>query len=130
MDEDSLERNTEYQNIVTVFSQIVRVGKVTAVNYDKRIARVKFPDLGYTSDWIPVLISQDTTPDYKYTDPQWTEFDTEDKEPQDGDTCYVPHKHKIIRKPYMPVIGDQVLCLYEPVRNGRGFILGGIQTWQ
>ena len=86
--------------------------------------------MGYTSDWLPVLISQDTTPDYKYTDPQWTDFDTEDKEPQAGETRYVPHKHKIIRKPYMPVVGDQVLCIYEPVRNGRGFMMGGIQPWQ
>ena len=74
MDEDSLGRSTEYQDLGTVFAQLVRVGTVTDVNYDKRIARVKFPDLGYTSDWLPVLISLDVSPDHKYTDPQWTEF--------------------------------------------------------
>ena len=113
-----------------MFDRLVRVGTVTDTNYDKRIARVKFPDLGYTSDWLPVLISLDTTPDYKYTDPQWTEFETEWKGTRAGDPDYVDHKHKIIRKPYMPAVGDQVLCIYEPVRNGRGFILGGIQPWQ
>ena len=77
MDEDSLGRNTAYQDASTVFDRLVRVGTVTDVDYNKRIARVKFPDLGYTSDWLPVLISLDTTPDYKYTDPQWTEFETE-----------------------------------------------------
>ena len=64
MDEDSLGRSTEYQDLGTVFAQLVRVGTVTDVNYDKRIARVKFPDLGYTSDWLPVLISLDVSPDH------------------------------------------------------------------
>ena len=50
MDEDSLGRSTEYQDLGTVFAQLVRVGTVTDVNNDKRIARVKFQDLGYTSD--------------------------------------------------------------------------------
>lgn len=94
MDEDSLGRNTAYQDMGTVFSGFFRLGFVTDANNDKRIARVKFEDLGYTSDWIPVLISQDFI------------------------------------KPYMPKKGEQVLCIYEPVRNGRGFILGGIQPWQ
>ena len=126
MDEDSLGRSTAYQDTGTVFDRMVRVGTVTDVNYDKRIARVKFPDLG----WLPVLISLDVSPDHKYTDPQWTEFETEWKGSRAGDPDYADHKHKIIRKAYMPVVGDQVLCLYEPVRNGRGFILGGIQSWQ
>ena len=130
MDEDSLGKNTAYQDVSTVFDRIVRVGTVTDANYDKRIARVKFPDLGYTSDWLPVLISLDTTPDYKYTDPQWTDFETEDQIPQAGETRYAPHRHRITRKPHMPIVGDQVLCIYEPVRNGRGFILGGIKPWQ
>lgn len=124
--EDGLTRDTEYQELATVFAQLVRVGNVTDVNYDKRIARVKFPDLGYTSDWLQVLISLDTSPDYKYTDPQWTEW----KGTRAGDPDYVDHRHKIIRKPYMPVVGDQVLAIYQPIRNGRGFILGGIQPWQ
>lgn len=92
MDEDSLGRNTAYQDMGTVFSSFFRLGFVTNVNNDKRIAQVEFEDLGYTSDWIPVLINCD--------------------------------------KPYMPKKDEQVLCIYEPVRNGRGFIFGGIQPWQ
>ena len=34
MDEDSLGRSTEYQDLGTVFAQLVRVGTVTDVNYD------------------------------------------------------------------------------------------------
>ena len=73
MDEDSLGRSTEYQDMGTVFSSFVRLGFVTDVNNDKRIARVKFEDLGYTSGWIPVLINRDFIPDYDV--PQRTEFE-------------------------------------------------------
>lgn len=30
----------------------------------------------------------------------------------------------------LPRVNDQVLVLYEPIRDGRGFILGGIQPWR
>ncbi len=111
---------------------IVQLGTVTAVDESKRIAKVWFDALGIQSDWLPVLISGDRIgSDVKeWSETQWTEFETEDKGERTGDPDYVDHKHKIIRKPYMPVVGDQVLCIYETVRNGRGFILGGIQPWQ
>lgn len=124
MDEDSLGRSTEYQNMGTVFSGFFRLGFVTDVNNDKRLARVKFADLGYTSGWIPVLINRDFIPDYDV--PQRTEFE----EGGSGAAAYESHKHDLIIKPYMPKVGEQVLCIYEPIRNGRGFILGGIQPWQ
>lgn len=124
MDEDSLGRSTEYQNMGTVFSGFFRRGFVTDVNNTKRLARVKFADLGYTSGWIPVLINRDFIPDYDV--PQRTEYEAGGS----GDAAYERHKHDLVIKPYMPKVGEQVLCIYEPVRNGRGFILGGIQPWQ
>lgn len=124
MDEDSLGRSTEYQNMGTVFSGFFRLGFVTDVNNVKRLARVKFADLGYTSGWIPVLINRDFIPDYDV--PQRTEYEAGGS----GDAAYERHKHDLVIKPYMPKVGEQVLCIYEPVRNGRGFILGGIQPWQ
>lgn len=30
----------------------------------------------------------------------------------------------------LPKVNEQVLVLYEPIRDGRGFILGGIQPWR
>ena len=116
-----------------ILSSLVRIGIVTDRKMDKRLARVLFPDLGITSDWLPVLISQDVTPDdipREYDDPQWTEFETEDKIPQAGETRYVPHKHKILRKPWMPKVGDEVLTLYLPVLDADGFVLGGIKQWR
>lgn len=116
-----------------ILSGLVRVGTVTDRKMEQRLARVWFPDLGISSDWLPVLISQDVTPDdvpREYDDPQWTEFETEDKIPQAGETRYVPHKHKILRKPWMPKIGDEVLTIYLPVLDADGFIVGGIKRWR
>ena len=116
-----------------ILSGLVRVGTVTDRQMDKRLARVWFPDLGMSSDWLPVLISQDVTPDdlpREYDDPQWTEFDTEDEILQAGETRYVRHKHRIVRKPYMPKVGDEVLTVYLPVMDADGFIAGGIKRWR
>lgn len=124
MDEDSLGRSTGYQDMDAVFSGFFRLGFVTDVNNDKRIAKVEFEDLGYTSDWIPVLINRDFIQDYDV--PQRTEYEAGGS----GEQAFESHKHDLIIKPYMPKKGEQVLCIYEPVRNGRGFILGGIQPWQ
>lgn len=116
-----------------ILSSITRVGTVTDRKMEQRLARVYFPDLDITSDWLPVLISQDVTPDdvpREYDDPQWTEFETEDKIPQAGETRYVPHKHKILRKPWMPKVGDEVLTVYLPVLDADGFVVGGIKRWR
>lgn len=106
---------TNYQNNDLLFSTIVRVGTVTAVNNDKLLAQVYYNDLDLSSGWIPVVKRIDYVPDYDV--PQETEE-------------AAGHKHEVKIKPWMPKVGDQVLCLYEPVRDGRGFVLGGVQAWQ
>lgn len=113
-----------------ILSGLVRVGTVTDRKMEQRLARVWFPDLGISSDWLPVLISQDVTPNYEYDDPQWTEFETEWKGTRAGDPDYVDHKHKILRKPWMPKVGDEVLTVYLPVLDADGFIVGGIKRWR
>lgn len=109
---------------------IVREGKVTAVNNEKRIAKVWFDALGIESDWMAVLINRDVIHYYPYDVPQWTEYETEDKGARAGDQDYVDHRHKLIIKPYMPKVNDHVLVLYFPVFNGDGVILGGVQPWK
>lgn len=66
----------------------------------------------------------------EWNETQWTEFDTEDKGARAGDPDYVDHRHKLVIKPYMPKVGDQVLAIYIPIFNADGFILGGIKPWQ
>lgn len=116
--------NTQYQDMETVFSALFRVGIVTAVDNEKRLARVKFQDLGFTSDWLPVLINRDFIPDYDV--PQRTEYEAGGS----GDAAFERHKHDLVIKPWMPKVNEQVLTAYEPVRNGNGFVLGEIQPWR
>lgn len=111
---------------------IVREGTVTAVNESKRIAKVWFDALGIQSDWLPVLINRDRIGSEVTTwdETQWTEYETKDKVPQAGETRYVPHKHKLVIKPYMPNVNDKVLVLYFPIFDGDGVILGGVKPWR
>ena len=100
---------------------IVREGKVTAVDNGKRIAKVWFDSMGIESDWLPVLITRDFIPDYDV--PQRTEFEAGGS----GDPAFASHKHDLIIKPYRPKVNDLVLVLYFPVFNGDGVILGGVK---
>ena len=103
---------------------IAREGKVTALNNDKRIAKVWFDALGIESDWLPVLITRDFIPDYDV--PQRTEYEAGGS----GDAAFESHKHDLIIKPYMPKVNDMVLVLYFPIFNGDGVILGGVKPWR
>lgn len=105
-------------------ADIVREGTVTAVNNDKRIAKVWFDALEIPSGWMPVLITRDFIPGYD--GPQ----QTEEKAGGSGEAAFDSHSHPLIIKPYMPKVNDKVLVLYFPVFNGDGVILGGIQPWQ
>ena len=103
---------------------IVRVGKVTAVNTSKHIAKVWFDALKIESGWMPVLINRDYLPGYG------TAQRTEYEQGGTGSAAFESHKHDITIKPYMPMINDMVLVLYVPVFNGDGIILGGVQPWR
>lgn len=81
---------------------IVREGTVTAVNKDKRLARVWFDAMGIPSDWLPVLVNGVSFLDYN-----GRQID-----------------------PWLPKINDKVLVLCFPVFNGDGVILGGVNPWQ
>lgn len=82
---------------------IIRVGKVSAVDAAARKARVRFDDIGVTSEWMPILT---TTP-----------------------TAVViieGEERHISVMPWMPRIDDVVLCIFRPVFNGDGFIVGAM----
>jgi len=113
-----------------VLGGLVRIGTVTDRRMEERRGRGWFEDDGMSSGWLPVIISQDVTPEHDYDDPQWTEFETEWREPRAGEQADADHKHKIVRKPYMPKVGDEVLAVYLPVFNADGFVIGGIKRWR
>ena len=112
------ERQTQYQDNESTLTAIVRVGTVTAVDSGRRLAQVYFRDLDLPSGWLPVLITRDIATQTEY------------EAGGEGMEAFARHKHDLSIAPWMPKVNDQVLCLYEPIRAGRGFVLGGIQTRQ
>ena len=85
----------------------VRIGKVTDVNKEKRLVRVKFEDTGITSGWLPVMQH------YKAIVVTGADNSTN-------------HQHKSHVVWWVPAIDDIVICLYLPCFNADGFVLGGI----
>lgn len=99
---------------------LVRVGTVTWKDDNRRIARVFFRDSGLTSGLLYVLASRPYIPGYGGA--QRTEFEAGGS----GDAEFASHKHDLTIKPWMPELDATVLCLYLPIYDGDGFILGEI----
>lgn len=117
----------DLNRVIRTLSGLVRVGRVMAVDNDKRIARVMFKDPDFNSDWLPVLDNRDYIPGYDVD--QRTEFE----EGGSGDPAFANHKHDLVIKPFMPKVNEQVLCIYTPlndVSRSDGFILGRIWPWR
>ena len=103
-----------------IVAGLVRVGTVTDVNNAKHLARVKFQSEDMTSGWLYVLNNRAYIPGYDQT--QRTEYKAGGSEA----AAFASHAHELIINQWMPKINDTVVCLYLPVFNGDGFILGGI----
>ena len=108
--------------IMNALENLVRIGTVTWTDPVNRLARVKFQDTDLPSGKLPVLASRPYIPDYD--GPQQTER----KGGGSGYPAYEEHEHPLIIKPWMPKVNATVLCLYLPVWNGDGYILGEIGT--
>lgn len=104
----------------SILKNLVRIGTVTDTDNGKRVARVKFQDTGITSDWLYVLACRPYIPDY--AGPQRTEYESGGS----GYPAFASHKHDLKIKPWMPKVNATVLCIYLPVFNADGFILGEI----
>ena len=113
----------ELQNIL---SRLVQTGTVTAVDSAKRRARVKFKDTGIISDWLYVLQHHGANfyikPDAKHTHEITDTFTGGGTASEFPDHDHLPGSHLTY---WMPKVNDRVLCLYLPVFNGDGFVLGG-----
>lgn len=108
------------QETLNALENLVRIGTVISKDETSRTARVKFKDTGIKSAPLYVLASRPYIPDYD--GPQ----QTEEKSGGSGDESFESHEHPLTIKPWMPKIDATVLCLYLPVWNGDGFILGEI----
>lgn len=117
--EQMLERLVHDGNLGAL-ENLVRIGTVTSKNDAKRTARVKFQDTGHPSGELYVLASRPYI--NSYDEPQQTEYESGGS----GEAAFASHKHDLVIKPWMPKINAVVLCLYLPVLNSDGFILGEI----
>lgn len=103
-----------------ILERLVQVGTVTDVDNAKRVARVKFHDTGITSAWLRVLRNPPFIPVYEGE--QRTEFESGGS----GDSSFASHRHKLGILPWMPKVNEAVLVLYLPVKDGDGYVIGGI----
>ncbi|MCL1788861.1 MAG: hypothetical protein FWG33_00710 [Oscillospiraceae bacterium] len=96
---------------------IVRVGTVSSVDAASRTARVAFTDKKdsagnpHISAPLPVLRNVPFIPAQKV--PQQTEVSDS-------------HKHDVKISPWLPEVGELVLCLFLPNGESDGFVLGGL----
>lgn len=89
-----------------ILNSIVRIGTVSSVDAGRRTARVKFPDMGgMVSGDLKVLQHNGAAVNVQVSD---------------------KHSHAASVGYWMPRVNDAVVCLYLPVFNGDGFILGGV----
>lgn len=92
---------------------MVRIGTVSSVNAENRTARVNFADKNnLVSGELKVIKNP---PNITVKEIELT-YGTETQE----------HTHEIIISPWLPSVGDLVLCIYLPNGGSDGFVMGGI----
>lgn len=131
----------------SVLAGLVRVGIVTDVDRKKRMARVKFQSEDMTSGWLYVLQHYETGIAVKKDGGHSHKIDEAGAHSHPGSTGYQAvrlnitedgaHAHAMEEAPdhehkgtvttwWTPKVNDRVVCLYLPVFNGDGFILGTV----
>lgn len=110
------------QELLMVMTKMVRVGKVSSVDKPARTAKVIFSDrcTEFVSGDLVVLRNFAHIP-YKDV-PQRTEYE----EGGGGDAAYASHKHDLIITPWLPDVGENVLCIYLASEHGDGYVIGGV----
>lgn len=108
------------ETLSAILGGLVRVGTVTWTDESERVARVTFRDTGLPSGPLYVLASRPYIPDYKGE--QRTEYESGGS----GYAEFQRHEHDLDIKPWMPLLDATVLCLYLPMFDADGFILGEI----
>ena len=146
----------EAKKQIAILKEIVRIGTVSWVDPDKRTARVIFHDKDeLPSGELKVLQNQPLITVEKWVDgAKWNydakyasidrklglgesytkaapdiitvEKNIDYKCPLHGVDETKNHKHVMTVYPWLPYIGQFVLCLYLPNGESDGFVLGGI----
>jgi hypothetical protein len=111
---------------LTALKNIVRIGTVSSVDAENRTARVAFADKPdaqgkpLISGPLKVLQNPPFIPGKSVAQ------ETQPRGGGNGDSAFESHTHGVVISPWLPGIGQFVLCLYLPNGESDGFILGGI----
>lgn len=103
---------------------LVRVGKVSSVDTNELKARVYFEETDMVSDWLLVIQHKEAVVKVE-SDGSHTHGATA----SEGSVTIGSggaHTHTARLKTWMPEVGDHVLCLFLPMFNADGFVLGGV----
>lgn len=93
---------------------LIRIGKVTAINKQNMQVRVHFPDDNIVSDWLSVLKRKSSV------------SSTGIASGGTGESAFAEHSHAVQLGAWMPEIDDTVLCIYLSGFNADGYVLGGL----
>ncbi|MFI3254531.1 MAG: hypothetical protein R3Y63_09380 [Eubacteriales bacterium] len=106
----------------TVVRNMVRVGQVSSLDEPNRTAKVAFYDRGTTivSGDLKILKNSSFIP------AKGVPQRTENEAGGGGYAEYESHSHEVIISPWLPYVGDYVLCIYFGRSGGDGFVIGGL----
>lgn len=92
-------------NDLQEIKDVVRIGMVSSVNPDEMKARVQSPDINIVTGDLKILN-------------RMPHIAIEIKD--------LPNQVTLTAEPWIPNVGDWVLCIFLPGGDGDGFIIGGI----
>lgn len=99
---------------------VIRIGEVMTVDKAERQVRVQFADVNIISGWLKVIKSPPFIP------AKDVPSRTEKAAGGMGEEAFAEHYHDILIAPWLPSIGEKVLCVYNPGFNEDGYVLGAI----
>ena len=114
------------ENELTILKNIVRIGTVSSVDGGNRTARVTFADKQDTegkpliSGPLKVIQNPPSIPGNSQTN------QTQPQGGGSGEAAYESHTHGLVISPWLPYVGQFVLCIYLPNGESDGFVIGGI----
>lgn len=128
-------------NDIQGLKNIVRIGIVSSVNPAKMTARVKIQEQSIVTGDLKIVqntplitvVNKEAGTKWEY-EAEYTGYDRKlglgesykKKYPDTIHTTYEDKEQTIKVYPWIPYIGQWVLCIFMPDGEGDGFILGGI----
>lgn len=111
---------------LTILKNIVRVGTVSSVDGASRTARVAFADKqgakGEPFISAPLKVMQNPP----FIPGNGVIQETQPKSGGSGEAAFEEHAHGLTIRPWLPHVGQFVLCIFLPNGEGDGFVIGGI----